>query len=214
MALQRRSDWSSDVCSSDLGRSPLTLVLTHRICALSGTLGPKRREGDLQIPEGYYHITQLNPTSNFYLSMLIDYPNASDRVRARAVNARAPLGGAIMVHGSCVTIGCIPIEDEPVEQIYLTVAEVLGRAKVPIHVFPRRLPDSAALAALQATTSDPATQALWAELAAGWQRFEQTHHVPRVRVGEDGAYVVEAAPGSAAGVAPAAARVPAVPQTR
>jgi hypothetical protein len=169
---------------------PLVLVLSHRICALSGNLGPKRREGDGQIPEGFYKISLLNPTSSFHLSMLVDYPNGSDRVRGHLVDAHAPLGGAIMVHGSCVTIGCIPIEDEPIEEIYLVVAEVLAARPVPIHIYPRRLPDDVALAALQATTADPATKALWAELAAGWQAFERTRRVPGVRVGKGGVYVV------------------------
>jgi murein L,D-transpeptidase YafK len=178
------------------GRAPLVLVLSHRICALSGTLGPKRREGDGQIPEGFYSITLLNPTSTFHLSMLVDYPNASDRIRGRLDDPKAALGGSIMVHGNCVTIGCIPVKDEPIEEIYLAVAEALRRGPVPIHVFPRRLDDNTALAALQTTTTDATTRALWAELAEGWQAFERTRRVPRGRVGADGGYVVQRASSS------------------
>ena len=178
--------WAGD------GMGPLSLVLSHRICALSGALGPKRREGDGQIPEGFYSIALLNPTSNFHLSMLVDYPNGSDKIRGRVDDPRAPLGGEIMVHGDCVTIGCIPVRDEPIEELYLAVAEARRHGRVAIHVFPRRLDDERALSTLQASTGDKATRTLWAELAAGWRAFEQTHRVPRVRVASDGAYVVQA----------------------
>lgn len=170
------------------GRGPLRLVVRHPLCALSGTLGPKRREGDLQIPEGYYRVAALNPRSSYHLSLRVDYPNASDRIRNRRLDATAPLGGDIMVHGSCVTIGCLPIEDGPIEEVYLLVGEVFPQATVPIHIFPRPL-DDAGLAALLPTASDD-VRALWTELAAGWQAFEATRRVPDVRVADDGRYLV------------------------
>jgi len=39
------------------------LLKTYEICRWSGDLGPKRKEGDRQAPEGFYPITppQLNP---------------------------------------------------------------------------------------------------------------------------------------------------------
>src|SRR4051812_10092789 len=75
------------------------LVKSYRICARSGGLGPKRGEGDMQVPEGVYAIERFNPNSKFHLSLGLDYPNASDRVRG----AR-PFGGDIFIHGECVTI--------------------------------------------------------------------------------------------------------------
>ena len=81
---------------------------TYDICSSSGVLGPKRKQGDLQIPEGFYHITAYNPWSSFHLSMCINYPNPSDRV----LGVKGNLGGNICIHGSCVTIGCIPLTDE------------------------------------------------------------------------------------------------------
>ena len=80
------------------------LAKTYDICATSGLLGPKRREGDLQIPEGVYYIDRFNPWSHFYLSLGINYPNASDRIRG---NRNSP-GGDIFIHGSCVTIAAYP----------------------------------------------------------------------------------------------------------
>jgi murein L,D-transpeptidase YafK len=178
--------WAGD------GRDPLRLVKSYPICATSGVPGPKRKSGDLQIPEGFYWIDRLNPQSSYHLSMHVNYPNDSDRIRARSENKDAPLGGDIMIHGACVTIGCIPIENEPVEEVYLAVSEVLPRGPVAIHLFPRRL-DASGLRALQATTPDPALRAFWAELQEGWRAFEDTHRVPRVTVDKEGSYVVSRA---------------------
>ncbi|MFX8700459.1 hypothetical protein ABTM56_20365, partial [Acinetobacter baumannii] len=52
------------------------------IAALSGRLGPKRKEGDKQVPEGLYRVVKFNPNSAYTLSMGLDYPNASDTVRS------------------------------------------------------------------------------------------------------------------------------------
>ena len=91
----------------------LTKIKTYAICATSGELGPKRREGDGQVPEGFYHISAFNPWSSFHLSLKIDYPNASDHILS---DRRRP-GGDIFIHGSCVTIGCVPLRDGPIEEI-------------------------------------------------------------------------------------------------
>src|SRR6476620_5280199 len=37
------------------------LFKTYKICMQSGTTGPKRVEGDYQIPEGFYQINEFNP---------------------------------------------------------------------------------------------------------------------------------------------------------
>ena len=166
-----------------------TLIKSYPICALSGVLGPKRREGDLQIPEGFYTISKLNPVSSYHLSMRVDYPNASDRIRGKAKDATAPLGGDIMVHGNCVTIGCIPLENEPIEEVYLVADAVFGKRALPIHIFPRRL-DEAGLTALVAATTDEGLKSFWRELAVGYQAFEQAKTPPKIAVAKDGAYVV------------------------
>ena len=60
-------------------KSPFVLIKTFPFTATSGTLGPKRQEGDLQIPEGFYAIDWFNPASSYHLSMRINYPNKSDK---------------------------------------------------------------------------------------------------------------------------------------
>lgn len=173
----------------DKKAAKMTLIKSYPICALSGVLGPKRKQGDMQIPEGFYTISKLNPFSSYHLSLRVDYPNASDKIRGQKLNPGKDLGGDIMVHGSCVTIGCIPLQDEPIEEVYVAAEAAFGKQPLPIHIFPRRL-DKDGLQALQATTTDPTLQAFWAELAVGYQAFDVDHVVPAVSVDKAGAYVV------------------------
>ena len=106
----------------------------YPMTAFSGTLGPKLREGDGQIPEGIYGIEYLNPNSSYYLSLKVTYPNASDRARAKA-DGRTNLGGDIMIHGKAVTIGCVPVGDDAIEDIFY-LASVVGIKNVSVVIAP------------------------------------------------------------------------------
>jgi len=98
-------------------------ITTYPFTAYSGHLGPKFREGDRQIPEGIYRIGYLNPNSKFHLSININYPNAFDKKMAKK-EKRRNLGSAIMIHGSDKTVGCIPIGDDKIEELYHLVDKV------------------------------------------------------------------------------------------
>jgi len=98
-------------------------ITTYPFTAFSGILGPKFKEGDRQIPEGIYGISYLNPKSKFHLSMRVTYPNDFDKKMAKKEN-RTDLGGDIMIHGSNRTIGCIPIGDEKIEELYFLAQQV------------------------------------------------------------------------------------------
>ena len=98
-------------------------ILTYPFTAFSGRLGPKLKEGDRQIPEGIYGISYLNPNSKFHLSMRVNYPNLYDKKMAKR-EKRTNLGGDIMIHGSNQTIGCIPIGDEKIEELYFLAQKV------------------------------------------------------------------------------------------
>lgn len=110
---------------------------TYEICSKSGKLGPKRKQGDLQVPEGFYHIDRFNPYSNFYLSLGINYPNASDRIVSKASN----LGGDIFIHGECVTIGCLPMTTDKIKEIYMYAVHARnnGQSQIPVYIFPYRM---------------------------------------------------------------------------
>jgi hypothetical protein len=100
----------------------------------SGELGPKLRQGDGQIPEGVYRSEGLNPNSRFHLSIRVSYPNADDRKRG-AADGRDQLGGDIMIHGSQVTIGCVPIGDAGIEELFV-LAATAGKREIPIVIAP------------------------------------------------------------------------------
>jgi murein L,D-transpeptidase YafK len=97
------------------------LLKTYPVCRWSGQLGPKTREGDRQVPEGFYTVTpaQMNPNSNFYLSFDTGYPNAYDRSLGRN-------GGDIMVHGACSSRGCFAMTDQNVAEIYSIARDALA----------------------------------------------------------------------------------------
>jgi len=96
---------------------------TYPILKSSGSLGPKRRSGDFQIPEGFYRISALNPYSHYHLSMKINYPNAFDKKWALFEN-RKHLGGDIFIHGSDRSIGCIALGDHNIEEVYFLASSM------------------------------------------------------------------------------------------
>jgi murein L,D-transpeptidase YafK len=98
-------------------------VRSWAVLAASGGAGPKLREGDRQVPEGVYRIDQLNPNSAYHLSLRIDYPNAVDRAQA-ARDGRQRLGGDIFIHGKDVSVGCLAIGDEAIEELFWLAATV------------------------------------------------------------------------------------------
>ena len=114
------------------GNSPdgLKFIRYYDVLAASGVLGPKLREGDRQVPEGVYRLTQLNPNSNFHLSVKVDYPNTFDRMMGKVENRRN-LGGAIFIHGGSESVGCMAMSNAVAEEIFTLVAQSgLGNASI------------------------------------------------------------------------------------
>jgi len=109
-------------------------VKRYPVLAASGKTGPKLREGDRQVPEGVYRIAALNPNSSYHLSMQIDYPNAFDLQQATSEGRTNP-GGEIFIHGSNVSIGCLAIGDEAIEELFVLVSDV-GKGNVTVLLAP------------------------------------------------------------------------------
>ncbi len=124
----------------------LTRVRSYPILAASGGPGLKLREGDEQVPEGFYRIELLNPNSRFHLSLRVNYPNDEDRARA-CVDGRDPatLGGDIMIHGGAASIGCLAMGDPAAEDLFVLVQRT-GLDNVELLLLPNDLrnetPDS------------------------------------------------------------------------
>ena len=169
-----------EVWLDDSGR--FQLYRTYRICTYSGDLGPKLREGDFQSPEGFYFVTpkRMNPHSRFHLAFNLGYPNAYDRHHGRT-------SSALMVHGSCVSVGCYAMTDSGIEEIYAVADAALrkGQPFFRVHIFPFRM-----TAEKMAHHRVSRWQDFWENLKEGHDFFERSGRPPNVRV-HQGRYVFE-----------------------
>ncbi len=147
---------------------------TYPMCRWSGQLGPKTREGDRQVPEGFYTITpgQMNPNSAYYLSFNVGYPNAFD-------HAHGFTGGAIMVHGICSSAGCFSMTDEQIEEIYAIAREAFGGGQRAIQM--QSLPFRMTAANLAKHRFDP-NMRFWKQLKEGSDQFEVSRQETKVSV--------------------------------
>lgn len=154
-------------------KSSLTFekIESYKICAKSGSLGPKRKYGDGQVPEGFYTIDRFNPTSSYYLSLGINYPNQSDRKISNASN----LGGDIFIHGSCVSIGCLPMTDEKIKEIYIYACQAKnsGQQKIPVYIFPFKMTDEKMREMTEEYKSRKELITFWNNIQKGYLIFEK-----------------------------------------
>jgi murein L,D-transpeptidase YafK len=166
---------------------PFKLFKTYKVCALSGALGPKRIEGDYQVPEGFYYINEFNPRSNYNMSLGLNYPNASDLLLSDSVKP----GNDIYIHGSCVTVGCIPINNH-IDELYLlaSYAHDQGQDFIPVHIFPIRYNvERSREFLIKATREDPAYSQFSARLKEVFDYFEQHRKLPLISVNQKGEYI-------------------------
>ncbi|MBX9458181.1 MAG: murein L,D-transpeptidase [Rhizobium sp.] len=150
------------------------LIGTYPICAWSGQLGPKKKEGDRQAPEGFYTVTpaQMNPRSGYYLSFDMGYPNKFDRAYGRT-------GRNLMIHGACSSSGCYSISDAAVLQVYAFARDAFkgGQKNFQIQAFPFRM-----TAENMAKHRSSEHYEFWKNLKVGYDHFEITHRPPVVDV--------------------------------
>jgi murein L,D-transpeptidase YafK len=150
------------------------LLKTYPMCRWSGQLGPKKREGDMQVPEGFYTIApgQMNPNSHYYLSFNVGYPNAYDRAYGRS-------GGNVMVHGVCSSAGCFSMTDEQVADIYAIARESFagGQREIQLQSYPFHMTAEN----MAKFRLDPNID-FWKDLKNGSDHFEVTKAEPSVMV--------------------------------
>lgn len=166
-----------EVWSKNAETDTFTFITSYEFCASSGYSGPKRKQGDLQIPEGFYFITGFNPFSKFYLSLRINYPNDLDELLGDQDNP----GGDIFIHGDCVTIGCIPITDDSIKELYITALFCTNNQKnIPVHIFPTIMTDEKLAALNQFFNNKHAS--FWNNLKTGYDYFENNHTLPQIHI--------------------------------
>ena len=152
------------------------LLKTYPICRWSGDLGPKKKQGDRQAPEGFYTITpgQMNPASNYYLAFNTGFPNAYDR-------AWGYTGSELMVHGDCSSRGCYAMTDVQIQEIYALARESFfgGQKAFQLQAYPFRM-----TALNMAKHRSNENFAFWKMLKDGYDNFEASHQEPKVAVCE------------------------------
>ncbi len=159
------------------------LFKEYDICATSGSLGPKRKEGDGQVPEGFYKISAFNPASNYHLSLKVNYPNESD-----VIKGKKPLGGDIMIHGNCVTIGCMPLTDDKIKEVYILAVETKnGNNEIKVDSYPCKLSIDK-LAKLKVEYGE-ALFNFWNSLKPQYDYFETNHALKVVKIDSKGNYI-------------------------
>jgi murein L,D-transpeptidase YafK len=160
------------------------LFRRYPICTYgSGGLGPKIREGDGKAPEGFYFVTPslLNPVSRFHLSFNLGYPNSYDRHHGRT-------GSALMVHGSCVSIGCYAMTDSGIEEIFTLANAALrnGQSFFRVHIFPFKMNNENMQKHKGSEWYD-----FWSNLKEGYDFFETNNRIPPNVEVRGGRYVID-----------------------
>ncbi len=182
--------WAKNTCDT-----AFTLVKEFAICEISGTIGPKRCSRDLQVPEGFYRINELNPYSKYYLSMRINYPNASDSIRGN----RAHLGNLIYIHGNCESSGCIAITDEKIKELFIYCIEAYncGQKDINITIYPARLEDKTYNRLTKENSKNKDKISLWADLKKSYDLFNKKKVLQAVKFLHDGTHEISVAPKTA-----------------
>jgi murein L,D-transpeptidase YafK len=151
-------------------------IADYKICAWSGRLGPKVKQGDRQAPEGFYNLTRanLNPNSKYYLAINTGFPNRYD-----AVNGRS--GTDLMIHGACSSSGCYSMTDQQVLEIYAFARDAFkgGQSTVQLQAFPFRMTAENMVKHRMNENID-----FWKMLKVGYDNFEVTKRPPEVNVCE------------------------------
>lgn len=182
-------DRQLEVWVKDKVKESYKLFKTYKVCMQSGTMGPKRMEGDYQVPEGFYYINEFNPNSSYHLSLGLNYPNASDRILSDSVRP----GSDIFIHGSCVSTGCIPISDLPMEELYVLAshAKTAGQDFIPVHVYPVKYNVKKSVDYLQeAFKKNPSLQPFSLKLKDAFDYFEEKKELPLIMVNRHGQYII------------------------
>lgn len=168
---------------------PYQLFKTYKVCAMAGAVGPKRMEGDFQVPEGFYYIQGFKPQSAYHMSLKLSYPNESDIL----LSDQNKPGGDIYIHGSCVTVGCIPLRDEQIEEVFLIAAgaKKSGEKYIPIHVFPVRFDKEKSIKYLyKEIKDDPELQRFEVDIKQAYDYFNEHHTLPLITIDPEGKYKI------------------------
>lgn len=94
------------------------LLHTFPIIGASGGQGPKLKEGDKQVPEGFYKLVGFRPKLVAHIGMDVNYPNDEDKAHAK-MEKRTNLGGDILIHGSKWSTGCLAMGNDAISKLFV-----------------------------------------------------------------------------------------------
>lgn len=166
-----------------------TFFKSYNVCMQSGSIGPKRTEGDNQVPEGFYYINEFNSGSNYHLALGLNYPNAADKILG---DAKRP-GGDIYIHGSCVSTGCIAIQNMPIEEVFIIASQVKtnGQDFIPVHIFPVKYDEPKSLDYLtESIKGNQVVHKLTLSMKAVFDHFAEKKELPIILVNKKGDYII------------------------
>lgn len=164
-------------------------IKSYPICKSSGTIGPKRKEGDKQTPEGFYKIIKFNPLSKYEFSLQINYPNRSDNILGDTTN----IGGDIFIQGGCKSVGGIPIQNKNIKELYVLAVEAKASAvksNIPITIYPAKMTDDRFKKFQEEYAEEKEILALWTSLKKGYDFFQKCKELPNIVFNPDGTYKV------------------------
>ena len=148
------------------------MISNYNICAWSGTLGPKVKQGDRQAPEGFYPIKphNMNPASKYFLALNTGFPNAYDRSHGRS-------GSDLMIHGACSSSGCYSVTDDNVAEIYAFARDAFagGQQEIMLELLPFRMTPEK-----MAVYREHKAFGFWNMVKEGYDYFELTKMPPQV----------------------------------
>lgn len=158
------------------------LIRNYSFCTSSGTLGPKRKEGDLQIPEGLYHIDRFNPFSQFHLSLGINYPNKADKVQT---TDKVNPGSDIFIHGECTSVGCIALGNKVIRELYTIAKESDSQGNsIRVDIFPYKFGKQDSVQPLNTEH-----QELWSQLRPFCINFDSNYNLTKFTISDAGVYL-------------------------
>jgi murein L,D-transpeptidase YafK len=161
------------------------LYRTYDICGKSGQLGRKMITNDRQIPEGIYQITQFNQNSQYHLSLKLNYPNKADFYFSDSTKP----GDEIFIHGGCASIGCVAINDDPIEEVW-TILNIAKNRTTPVHIFSIMFNNNRSNNILQTFAYTKEDMDFQEQMRKIFYFWEYNRRVPKINIDKKGNYVI------------------------
>ena len=126
--------------------------------------------------------------SKYYLSMEINYPNASDKIRG----VRGRLGNEIYIHGDCLSSGCLAMTDERIKELFIYCIEAYkaGQTQINLAIYPAKLNDKKYSELTKQYSKNKDKISLWSDLKKSYDLFDSTRIEPNVNFLPDGTHQI------------------------